>query len=194
MFGYWRNAAKNTKGDHGRGAWHKDYGKSHVVQASTFDRRKIETGIRLDRTSFCWRCCGRESPGTTGLIFAAVAVDGKSRPVCGEAKRPCSIRANNLAVPKKTEPGPRQFKVGDRVKVSLPLGRIVDATVKSVIERRTEWVARLQRSCVPTSPSPGSGLKRSWAASYIWHKASTSRATSCLAKGSRRHRKISGRT
>jgi hypothetical protein len=44
-------------------------------------------------------------------------------------------QANNLAVPKKTEPDPRQFKVGDRVKVSLPLGRIVDATVKSVIER-----------------------------------------------------------
>jgi hypothetical protein len=55
--------------------------------------------------------------------------------VCGEAKRLFSIRANNLAVPKKTEPGSRQFKVRDRVKVSLPLGHIVDATAKSVIER-----------------------------------------------------------
>ena len=41
----------------------------------------------------------------------------------------------NLAVPKKSNPTPRQFKVGDRVKVSLPLGRIVDATVKAVIDR-----------------------------------------------------------
>jgi hypothetical protein len=36
-------------------------------------------------------------------------------------------------VQKKSNPAPRQFKVGDRVKVSLPLGRIVDATVKAVI-------------------------------------------------------------
>ncbi len=41
----------------------------------------------------------------------------------------------NLAVPKMPNPAPRQFKVGDRVKVNLPLGRIVDATVKAVIDR-----------------------------------------------------------
>jgi putative ribosome biogenesis GTPase RsgA len=41
----------------------------------------------------------------------------------------------NLAVPKKSNPSTRQFKVGDRVKVSLPLGRIVDATIKAVIDR-----------------------------------------------------------
>lgn len=35
-------------------------------------------------------------------------------------------------MPKK--PSPRQFKVGDRVKVSLPLGHIVDATIRAVIE------------------------------------------------------------
>jgi hypothetical protein len=28
----------------------------------------------------------------------------------------------------------RQFKVGDRVKVSLPVGHIVDATIRAVIE------------------------------------------------------------
>ena len=38
-------------------------------------------------------------------------------------------------MPNKSNPAPRQFKVGDRVKVSLPLGRIVDTTVKAVIER-----------------------------------------------------------
>ena len=38
-------------------------------------------------------------------------------------------------MPDKSSPAPRRFKVGDRVRVSLPLGRIVDATVKAVIER-----------------------------------------------------------
>ena len=38
-------------------------------------------------------------------------------------------------MPKKSNPAPRQFKVGDHVKVSLPLGRIVDATIKAVIDR-----------------------------------------------------------
>lgn len=33
---------------------------------------------------------------------------------------------------KKPDP-PRQFKVGDRVKVSLRLGHIVDATIRAVI-------------------------------------------------------------
>ena len=28
----------------------------------------------------------------------------------------------------------REFKVGDRVKVSLPVGRIVDATIRAVVE------------------------------------------------------------
>ncbi len=41
----------------------------------------------------------------------------------------------NLAVPKKPNPGPRQFKVGERVKVSLPLGHIVDATIRAIVER-----------------------------------------------------------
>jgi hypothetical protein len=43
--------------------------------------------------------------------------------------------AYNFAVPKKSDPSPRRFNVGDRVKVSLPPGHIVDATVKAVIER-----------------------------------------------------------
>jgi hypothetical protein len=42
-----------------------------------------------------------------------------------------------FAVPKKPNPSPRQFKVGDHVKVSLPLGHIVDATVRAVIEHTT---------------------------------------------------------
>lgn len=37
-------------------------------------------------------------------------------------------------MPKKPNPGPRQFKVGDRVKVMLPLGHIVEATIRAVIE------------------------------------------------------------
>jgi hypothetical protein len=41
----------------------------------------------------------------------------------------------NLAVAKKPHPAPRQFKVGDRVQVTLPLGRIVEATIKAVIDR-----------------------------------------------------------
>ena len=36
---------------------------------------------------------------------------------------------------KKSSPAPKQFKVGDRVKISVPPGRIVDATVKAVVER-----------------------------------------------------------
>jgi hypothetical protein len=40
----------------------------------------------------------------------------------------------NLAVPKKSDPSPKQFNVGDRVKVSLPLGHIVNATIRAVVE------------------------------------------------------------
>ena len=40
----------------------------------------------------------------------------------------------NPVVPKKNDSTPRQFKVGDRVKVSLPLGHIVEATIRAVIE------------------------------------------------------------
>jgi len=29
----------------------------------------------------------------------------------------------------------KKYKIGDRVKVSLPLGRIVDATIRAVIDR-----------------------------------------------------------
>jgi len=37
-------------------------------------------------------------------------------------------------VPKKPNPTPRQFKVCDHVKVSFPPGRIVDATIRTLIE------------------------------------------------------------
>ena len=40
----------------------------------------------------------------------------------------------------KTKPpqraAPRQFKVGDRVKVSMHGGKVVDAVIKAVIDRR----------------------------------------------------------
>jgi hypothetical protein len=42
--------------------------------------------------------------------------------------------AYNLGVPKKSNPAPRQFKVGDHLLVKLTAGRIVEATVKAVIE------------------------------------------------------------
>ena len=63
IFAFRRRGARNTKRDHGGDAWHKDCGKSDVVQASTFDRRKIKTGIRLDRTSFGRRDDGRDHRG-----------------------------------------------------------------------------------------------------------------------------------
>jgi hypothetical protein len=38
-------------------------------------------------------------------------------------------------MPKNPNPAPRQFKVGDRVKVSMRGGKVVDAVIKAVIER-----------------------------------------------------------
>ena len=43
--------------------------------------------------------------------------------------------AYNPAVPKKPNPH-RQFKVGDRVKVSMHGGKVVDAVIKAIIDRR----------------------------------------------------------
>jgi hypothetical protein len=46
-----------------------------------------------------------------------------------------SVSVQFLAVPARKKPdSPHQFKVGDRVKVMLPLGHIVDATIRAVIE------------------------------------------------------------
>ena len=63
---------------------------------------------------------------------------------------------------------------------ATPAYRVQKYTYFRIDALRTGWVARSQRSCVPTPPSPGSGLKSSWAASHLWQKASTSRATSCF--------------
>jgi len=41
-----------------------------------------------------------------------------------------------LAMPKKSNPAPRQFKVGDHLLVKLSDGRIVEAEVKAVVCRR----------------------------------------------------------
>jgi hypothetical protein len=41
----------------------------------------------------------------------------------------------NPAVPKKPNP-PRQCKVGDRVRVSIHGGKVVEAVIKAVIDRR----------------------------------------------------------
>jgi hypothetical protein len=38
-------------------------------------------------------------------------------------------------VPHKPSPAPRQFKVGDRVKVSMHGGKVVDAVIKAAIDR-----------------------------------------------------------
>jgi hypothetical protein len=40
-----------------------------------------------------------------------------------------------LRVPAGKKPDDRQFKVGDRVTVSLSAGRVVDAIVKAIINR-----------------------------------------------------------
>jgi hypothetical protein len=39
-------------------------------------------------------------------------------------------------MPKKSNPAPRQFKVGDHLLVKLSDGRIVEAEVKAVVCRR----------------------------------------------------------
>ncbi len=77
-------------------------------------RRPIETTRITGNLSF--RACGPRKPN-----FAAINATTHRM-------------TYNLAVPKKLNPTPRQFKVGDRVKVSLPLGHIVDATIRAVIE------------------------------------------------------------
>ena len=45
----------------------------------------------------------------------------------------CDVQSRR-AEEAQPRPAARQFKVGDRVKVMLPLGHIVDATVRAVIE------------------------------------------------------------
>jgi len=40
----------------------------------------------------------------------------------------------NPAVP-KSNPAPRQFKVGDSVSITLQTGRIVDGTVRAIVEK-----------------------------------------------------------
>jgi hypothetical protein len=37
-------------------------------------------------------------------------------------------------VPKKSNPAPRQFKVGDHILVKLSGGRIVEVTVKAIVD------------------------------------------------------------
>jgi hypothetical protein len=44
--------------------------------------------------------------------------------------------------PEKADENLSEFRVGDRVKVNLHTGRIVDATVKAVIERTDASVYR----------------------------------------------------
>jgi RNA polymerase-interacting CarD/CdnL/TRCF family regulator len=39
-----------------------------------------------------------------------------------------------LAVPKKPNPTARQFKVGDKIRVPMHSGKIVDAIIKAVID------------------------------------------------------------
>jgi hypothetical protein len=49
--------------------------------------------------------------------------------------QPSHHAAYNPAVAKNPNPAPRQFKVGDRVKVSMHGGKVVDAVIKAVIDR-----------------------------------------------------------
>jgi hypothetical protein len=45
------------------------------------------------------------------------------------------VKGTVLRVPALKKPDERQFKIGDRVTVSLSAGRIVDGVVKAVINR-----------------------------------------------------------
>jgi hypothetical protein len=40
----------------------------------------------------------------------------------------------NLAVPKKPSPAPWQFKVGDKIRVSMHGGKIIDAVIKAILD------------------------------------------------------------
>jgi hypothetical protein len=42
----------------------------------------------------------------------------------------------NQPVPTKSNPAPRQFKVGDHIRVSMSGGKIVDAIIKAVMEHK----------------------------------------------------------
>lgn len=51
--------------------------------------------------------------------------------MCPIAYLDCGSMRSHATRPDSSE---RQFKVGDRVKVSLPVGHIVDATIRAVID------------------------------------------------------------
>jgi hypothetical protein len=44
------------------------------------------------------------------------------------------ILSYNYAVPNKPNPAPEQRKVGDKIKVNMHAGKIVDATIKAIID------------------------------------------------------------
>ena len=41
-------------------------------------------------------------------------------------------------MPKKPNPSPRQFEVGNRIRVSMPGGKIVEAVIKAILDT-TGW-------------------------------------------------------
>jgi hypothetical protein len=43
------------------------------------------------------------------------------------------ILSYNLAVLKKNSPSPRQFEVGDKIRVTVHGGKIVDAVIKAIL-------------------------------------------------------------
>jgi hypothetical protein len=43
-------------------------------------------------------------------------------------------------VSKKPNPSPRQFEVGNRIRVSMPGGKIVEAVIKAVLDDYTDGV------------------------------------------------------
>ena len=44
-----------------------------------------------------------------------------------------SALSYNYAVPKKPNPAPRRFAVGDKIKVNMHAGKLVDAIIKAII-------------------------------------------------------------
>jgi hypothetical protein len=50
------------------------------------------------------------------------------------ALKAAHLMSYNLAVPKKPNPAPRQLKVGDKIRVSMHGGKIVDAAIKAILD------------------------------------------------------------
>jgi hypothetical protein len=63
--------------------------------------------------------------GSCPPIRLTLATDGSS-----------AIYSVQSSMPKIPNPAPRQFKIGDKIRVSLPGGKLVEGTIKSISEHK----------------------------------------------------------